>query len=38
MKNLLIPIVTVLGMEFGGVIAFAVVTESIFSWPGWGRC
>ncbi|MFN3401030.1 MAG: ABC transporter permease [Ferrovibrio sp.] len=37
MKNLLIPIVTVLGMEFGGVIAFAVVTESIFSWPGVGK-
>jgi len=37
MKNLLIPIVTVLGMEFGGVIAFAVVTETIFSWPGVGK-
>ncbi|MFN3686554.1 ABC transporter permease [Salinarimonas sp.] len=37
MKNILIPIVTVLGMEFGGVIAFAVVTESIFSWPGVGK-
>lgn len=37
MKNLLIPIVTVLGMEFGGVIAFAVVVESIFSWPGVGK-
>jgi len=37
LKNILIPIVTVLGMEFGGVIAFAVVTESIFSWPGVGK-
>ena len=37
MKNILIPIVTVLGMEFGGVIAFAVVIESIFSWPGVGK-
>ncbi len=37
MKNILIPIVTVLGMEFGSVIAFAVVTESIFSWPGVGK-
>lgn len=37
MKNIMIPIVTVLGMEFGGVIAFAVVTESIFSWPGVGK-
>ncbi|WP_298432189.1 ABC transporter permease [uncultured Jannaschia sp.] len=37
LKNILIPIVTVLGMEFGGVIAFAVVTETIFSWPGVGK-
>ncbi|MEO1226138.1 MAG: ABC transporter permease [Pseudomonadota bacterium] len=37
MKNILIPIVTVLGMEFGGIIAFAVVVESIFSWPGVGK-
>lgn len=37
MRNILIPIVTVLGMEFGGVIAFAVVVESIFSWPGVGK-
>jgi len=37
LKNILIPIVTVLGMEFGGVIAFAVVVESIFSWPGVGK-
>jgi peptide/nickel transport system permease protein len=37
LKNILIPVVTVLGMEFGGTIAFAVVTESIFSWPGVGK-
>jgi peptide/nickel transport system permease protein len=37
LKNILIPMITVLGMEFGGVIAFAVVTESIFSWPGVGK-
>ncbi len=37
MKNILIPIVTVVGMEFGNVIAFAVVTESIFAWPGMGK-
>jgi peptide/nickel transport system permease protein len=37
LKNILIPIVTVLGMEFGGTIAFAVVTETIFSWPGMGK-
>jgi peptide/nickel transport system permease protein len=37
LKNILIPIVTVLGMEFGSVIAFAVITESIFAWPGMGK-
>jgi peptide/nickel transport system permease protein len=37
LKNILIPIVTVLGLEAGSVIAFAVVTETIFAWPGIGR-
>jgi peptide/nickel transport system permease protein len=37
MRNILIPIVTVLGLEFGSVVAFAVVTETIFSWPGMGK-
>jgi peptide/nickel transport system permease protein len=37
LKNILIPIVTVLGLETGSVIAFAVVTETIFAWPGVGR-
>jgi peptide/nickel transport system permease protein len=35
-KNILIPIVTVLGVEFGSIIAFAVVTETVFAWPGMG--
>ncbi|ALM83853.1 ABC transporter permease [Bordetella sp. N] len=37
LKNLMIPVVTVVGMEFGSVIAFSVVTESIYSWPGMGK-
>lgn len=37
MKNILIPIVTVIGVEFGSLIAFAVVTETIFAWPGVGK-
>ena len=37
LKNIMIPIVTVLGLEFGSVIAFAIVTESIFAWPGMGK-
>ena len=37
LKNILIPVVTVVGLEFGGTIAFSVVTESIFAWPGMGK-
>src|SRR5512145_2246511 len=37
LRNILIPIVTVIGLEFGSVIAFAVVTETIFAWPGMGK-
>ena len=37
MKNILIPVVTVLGLEFGSLIAFSVVTETIFAWPGMGK-
>ncbi|MBU2514566.1 ABC transporter permease [bacterium] len=36
-KNILIPIITVSGLEFGHMVAFAVVTETVFSWPGMGR-
>jgi peptide/nickel transport system permease protein len=37
MKNIMIPIVTVLGLELGSQIAFAVVTETVFAWPGMGK-
>jgi peptide/nickel transport system permease protein len=37
LKNILIPIVTVIGLEFGSLVAFAIVTESVFSWPGMGK-
>jgi peptide/nickel transport system permease protein len=37
LKNIAIPLVTVLGLNFGSVIAFSVVTETIFAWPGIGR-
>jgi peptide/nickel transport system permease protein len=36
-KNILIPIVTIQGLELGQAIAFAVVTETIFAWPGMGK-
>lgn len=37
LKNILIPIVTVIALQFGALIAFAIVTESIFAWPGIGK-
>ena len=37
LRNILIPIITVLGLEMGSLIAFAVVTETVFSWPGMGK-
>ena len=37
MKNIMIPVVTVLGLEFGSLIAFSVVTETVFAWPGMGK-
>ena len=37
LKNILIPIVTVLALQFGSLIAFAIVTETVFAWPGMGK-
>ena len=37
LRNILIPIVTVIGLEFGSLIAFSTVTETIFAWPGMGK-
>jgi peptide/nickel transport system permease protein len=37
LRNILIPIVTVVGLELGSLIAFAVVTETVFAWPGMGK-
>jgi peptide/nickel transport system permease protein len=37
MKNLLIPVVTIVGLEFGSIVAFSVVTETVFAWPGTGK-
>ncbi len=37
LKNITIPILTVTGLEFGQAVAFAVVTETIFAWPGMGK-
>jgi peptide/nickel transport system permease protein len=37
LKNIMIPVVTVVGLELGSTVAFAVVTESVFAWPGMGK-
>jgi ABC-type dipeptide/oligopeptide/nickel transport system permease component len=37
LRNALIPVITVLGLQFGALLAGAIVTETIFSWPGIGR-
>jgi peptide/nickel transport system permease protein len=37
LRNALIPILTILGLQFGSLLAGTIVTESIFSWPGIGR-
>lgn len=36
-KNIMIPVVTVVGLELGNMIAFSVVTETVFAWPGMGK-
>jgi peptide/nickel transport system permease protein len=37
LRNALIPVVTVIGLQFGGLLSGAVITETIFAWPGIGR-
>jgi peptide/nickel transport system permease protein/oligopeptide transport system permease protein len=36
-RNSLIPVVTIIGLQFGAVLTGAVITETIFAWPGIGR-
>lgn len=36
LKNTLVPVVTIIGLQLGGIIAFSVVTETVFQWPGMG--
>jgi peptide/nickel transport system permease protein len=37
LKNTLIPVITIFGLQLGGLIAFTTITETIFSWPGMGK-
>jgi peptide/nickel transport system permease protein len=36
LKNTLVPVLTITGLQLGGIIAFAIVTETVFNWPGMG--
>jgi len=36
LKNTLVPVITIIGLQFGGILAFSLVTETVFQWPGMG--
>ena len=36
LKNTLLPVITITGLQLGGIIAFSIVTETVFQWPGMG--
>lgn len=36
LKNTLVPVITIIGLQIGSLIAFAIITESVFQWPGMG--
>jgi peptide/nickel transport system permease protein len=36
LRNTLVPVITIVGLQLGGIIAFAIVTETVFQWPGMG--
>ena len=36
LKNTLVPVITIIGLQFGGIVAFSIVTETVFQWPGMG--
>ena len=37
LKNALLPVITVIGLQMGGLLAGAIMTETVFSWPGMGK-
>src|SRR5438445_13709029 len=36
LKNTLVPVITITGLQLGSIIAFAIITETVFQWPGMG--
>ena len=37
LKNTLVPVITVVGLQLGSIVAFSIITETVFSWPGMGQ-
>jgi len=37
LRNTLLPVITIVGLQFGSIVAFAVITETVFAWPGMGQ-
>jgi peptide/nickel transport system permease protein len=36
LKNTLVPVITIIGLQLGAIVAFAIITETVFQWPGMG--
>ena len=36
-KHKIVPVITIIGLQMGAVVAFAIITETVFNWPGLGR-
>jgi len=36
LRNTLVPVITITGLQIGAIIAFAIITETVFQWPAWG--
>ena len=36
LRNTMVPVITIMGLQIGGLIAFAIITETVFQWPGMG--
>ena len=37
MKNTLVPVITIVGLQLGSIVAFSIITETVFAWPGMGQ-
>jgi peptide/nickel transport system permease protein len=37
LRNTLVPVITVVGLQLGSIVAFSIITETVFAWPGMGQ-